>query len=79
MLKTEIKMSKETIEKKYTGRGGYHGGGRKKLPAEEKKVYKNITISGTPEELELLKQKAKAAGKTTSRFVIESLDCVVDR
>lgn len=58
---------------KYTGRGGYHGGGRKKKDESEKKVYKNITISGTPEELENLKLKAKVAGKTVSRYVIESL------
>lgn len=59
-------------EKKYTGRGGYHGGGRKKLPPELKKVYKTISISGTPEEIENLKQKAKEKNKTVSRYVIEN-------
>lgn len=54
-------------EKKYTGYG-YHGGGRKQKNPEEKIVYKNITISGKPEELEALKQK-----KTLSRYIIESL------
>lgn len=59
-------------EKKYTGYG-YHGGGRKQKNPEEKIVYKNITISGKPEELEALKQKAKENGKTLSRYIIESL------
>lgn len=59
-------------EKKYTGYG-YHGGGRKRKNPEEKIVYKNITISGKPEELEALKQKAKENGKTLSRYIIKSL------
>lgn len=57
-------------EKKYTGYG-YHGGGRKKLPPSEKKVFKTVSISGTPEEIENLKQKAKSENKTVSRFVLE--------
>ena len=61
------------VEKnKYSGYG-YHGGGRKKLPPEEKKIYKNITISGTVEELKQLKQLAKDNKKTVSRFVIENI------
>ena len=57
-------------EKKYSGYG-YHGGGRKKIPDSEKIIYKNITVSGKPEELEEIKQKAKAAKKTVSRYLID--------
>ena len=57
-------------DKKYIGYG-YHGGGRKKLNPDEKKVYKSISISGTPEQLELLKEKAAEKGMTVSKFVLE--------
>ena len=60
----------EEKEKKYTGRGGYHGGGRK--PTGRQKIYVNTTISGLPEEIAALKDLAKKSGKTLSRFVIES-------
>lgn len=61
-------------QKKYTGRGGYHGGGRKTLdPTGKRKEFKTVSISGTPEEMEALKQKAKAAGQTVSRFVLDNL------
>lgn len=60
----------EEKEKKYTGRGGYHGGGRK--PTGRLKIYVNTTISGLPEEIDALKALAKKSGKTLSRFVIES-------
>lgn len=59
-------------EKKYSGYG-YHGGGRKKMQPEDKKVFKSTTISGTPEEIEHLRELATAAGKSVSRFVLESL------
>ena len=60
----------EEKKKKYTGRGGYHGGGRK--PTGRQKIYVNTTISGLPEEIDALKALAKKSGKTLSRFVIES-------
>lgn len=63
-------MEEEKKEKKYTGRGGYHGGGRK--PTGRQKIYVNTTISGLPEEIASLKALAKKRGKTLSRFVIES-------
>ena len=59
-----------TKEKKYSGRGGYHGGGRKKTGRI--KIYANTTISGLPEEIDSLKNLAKEKGKTLSRLVIES-------
>lgn len=61
----------ETQEKpKYSGYG-YHGGGRK--PTGRLKQFANTTISGTPEEIAALKEAAKTAGKTVSRFVLDSL------
>ena len=53
---------------KYVGYG-YHGGGRPKV--ENPKVFVNTTISGSPEEIAKLKEKAKAAGKTVSRYVLD--------
>lgn len=58
-------------EKKYTGRGGYHGGGRKKLPDGQKKIFKTVSISGTPEELDALKQVARNRGKSVSRLILD--------
>lgn len=60
----------EEVKKKYTGRGGYHGGGRKKTGRI--KIYANTTISGLPEEIEALKKIAADSGKTLSRLVIET-------
>lgn len=60
----------EEKKKKYTGRGGYHGGGRK--PTGRQKIYVNTTISGLPEEIDALKALARKSGKTLSRFVIET-------
>lgn len=59
-------------DKKYSGYG-YHGGGRKKLPPEQKKKYITISISGTADEIAQIKDKAKAEKKTVSRFVVESI------
>lgn len=58
----------ESEKKNYSGYG-YHGGGRK--PTGVKRV--SLCISGQPEELEALKKKAAEAGKTVSRFVLDSL------
>lgn len=59
---------KEVKEKKYIGYG-YHGGGRK--PTGIKRA--SIAISGQPEELEQLKENARAAGKTVSAFILDAL------
>ena len=56
---------------KYNGYG-YHGGGRKKLPEELKKKFKTISISGTPEEIDKLKQKASDTDLSVSRFVLKT-------
>lgn len=61
-------------------RGGYReGAGRPKGSANNgtvlgrKTPYKNVTVSGSPEEIEELKKLAEASGKSLSRFVIESI------
>ena len=61
-------------------RGGYRpGGGRPKgspntgTELGRKTIFKNTTISGSPEEIEALKKLAESKGKSLSRFVIESL------
>ncbi|MEL3912968.1 hypothetical protein [Treponema pedis] len=45
--------------------------GRKRLSADRKKIFSTTSISGTPLEIETLKSKAKQAGKTVSRFVLD--------
>jgi hypothetical protein len=57
-------------EKKYSGYG-YHGGGRKPLPEEQKKKYITISISGQPEEIVKLKEVAFKNGKSVSRLVLD--------
>lgn len=63
----------ENQEKKYTGRGGYHGGGRPKKAESEKKIYKTISIAGSPEEIEQIRKLAQAENKTVSRFLIDTI------
>lgn len=38
-----------------------------------KTIFKTTTISGSPEEIDRLKQLAEASGKSFSRFIIETL------
>lgn len=57
----------EDKEKKYSGRGGYHGGGRKATGI--KRV--SINISGQPEQIKKLKELAASEGKTVSAFIFE--------
>lgn len=59
--------------------GGNHGGGRPKGSLNKKtietgrKVFVSSSVSGTPEEIQALKDLAKKNGKTFSRYVIETL------
>lgn len=57
-------------EKKYSGYG-YHGGGRKKTGRQ--KLFVSTSVSGTAEEIAALKERAAQAGKSVSRYVLESL------
>lgn len=57
-------------------RGGARAGaGRKKgsVSCGEKKIFKTVSISGTPAEIKKLKIIAKQSGKTVSRFVLDNL------
>lgn len=49
--------------------GSRSGSGRKKTGA----VFVSTTISGSPEEIQKLKDKAKQAGLSVSRFVLDRL------
>ena len=52
------------------GRGGARAGaGRKRQDTEARRS--TMAISGTPTEIETIRQLAKAAGKNPSRFLIE--------
>lgn len=62
-------MEEET-KPKYSGYG-YHGGGRK--PTGRLKQFANTSISGTLEEIAELKRLAGKAGKSVSRYVLDSL------
>ena len=62
-------MSEKTAGKKYSGYG-YHGGGRK--PTGRIKEFASTTISGTPEEIAALKEAAKKADKSVSRFILDN-------
>ena len=59
-------------------RGGYReGGGRPKGSPNKgtelgrKTIYKNITVSGSPEEIESLHKMAEQSEKSFTRYVIE--------
>ena len=55
--------------------GAREGAGRK--PVEIRKPRKpTLSIMGTETELNRLREKADKAGKSTSRFDLESLNCL---
>lgn len=66
-------MTEET-KKQYSGRGGYHGGGRKKTGL--KRVV--ISISGQPEEIAKLKELAKAENRTVTDFILTKVGIRAD-
>lgn len=68
-LKTGNKM--ENQEKKYIGRGGYHGGGRKPKGNESK--TKTMSIVGTESEIDKIKEMAALTDCSISKFVIEEV------
>lgn len=47
------------------------GSGRKKTGTRA--VFVTTTIGGSPEEIQMLKDKAKQAGQSVSRFVLDRL------
>ena len=51
-------------------RGGPQpGSGRPRIDVHKK--FKTISISGSPEEIELIQERAKASGKSVSRYIID--------
>ena len=60
-------------EKKYKGYG-YHGGGRKPSSPDGQPRRTSMTISGTKTEIEAIRKLAQNAGKSISRFVIETIE-----
>jgi len=73
--------TKKDAEKEYSpnwggkrkGQGRPKGSPNKGTELGRKKIYKNITVTVTPEEAELIRRLAAESGKTISRFVV---DCV---
>lgn len=55
--------------------GAREGAGRKRV-AVHKPRRPTLAIVGTETELNRLRDKAEAAGKNTSVFVLESLNCL---
>lgn len=48
------------------------GAGRKKGSGTgRKKIFQSTSVSGTPEEIAVLKEKAQLAGKSVSRYVLD--------
>lgn len=70
-LAAEKKALQATMKvlEKITHGGARPGAGRKRQDTEARRS--TMAISGTKTELETIRQKAKASGKTTSRFLIE--------
>ena len=61
-------------------RGGYRpGGGRPKGSPNKgtelgrKTIFKSMTVSGSPAEIDEIKRLAAERGKSVARFVIESI------
>lgn len=49
-------------------------GSKNKTPAQGRKtIFKSVTIVGSPEEVEKLKELAEKSGKSVSRFIIETI------
>ena len=49
-------------------------GSKNKKPAQGRMtIFSNTTISGTPEEIAALKERAAVCGKTVSRLVLDAL------
>ena len=48
-------------------------GAKNKKPAVGRIYTRSITIAGNVNDIELLRKKAQEAGKSTSRFVIDTI------
>ncbi len=55
------------------GRGRPKGSPNKGTELGRKTIFKTTAISGSPDEIDELKRLAELAGKSLSRFVIETI------
>ena len=58
---------------KRPGQGRPKGSPNKGTELGRKTIFKSVTISGSPEEVEELKRLATESGKSVSRFIIETI------
>ena len=50
-------------------------GSKNKIPAQGRKTFfQTMSISGKPEEIARLKERAKECGKTVSRLVLDAIE-----
>lgn len=49
------------------------GSPNKGTELERKTIFKSVTISGSPEEIDMINQLAESSGKSVSRFIIEKI------
>ena len=47
------------------------GSKNKKMAQSRITIFKSLTIAGTPEEIEKIKELSKQSGKSISRFLID--------
>lgn len=58
---------------KRAGQGRPKGSPNKGTELGRKTIFKSVTISGSPAEVDEIKRLAAESGKSVSRFIIESL------
>ena len=62
------------MTEKKSGRGGRReGAGRKKIPESERKKFRTVSISGTENEIAVLKKQAAENGKSLSGYILDEL------
>lgn len=59
------------MEEAKRGRGRPKGSPNKGTQLGRKTIFRSLTIAGSPAEIEAIAQKAKEAGKSASRFLID--------
>lgn len=59
------------MEEVKRGRGRPKGSPNKGTQLGRKTIFKSLTIAGSPAEIEEITQKAKEAGKSASRYLID--------
>lgn len=59
------------MEKEKRGRGRPKGSPNKGTELGRKTIFKSLTIAGSPAEIEEISRKARDAGKSASRYLID--------